>query len=174
MRGKTYAPAVYMTGPLLTTWEPPIYKGLGANGSFFEMTTPEQARQYVQQQLPYKPDFIKIWYIVQGPNTDSSARASLPLVQAVIDEAKRNGLRTAVHATEQIAARLAVEAGAHYLVHNVEDRVVDNDFLQLLKEKGVVLNPTLVVGHNYGRVFTGNYPITGENWQLAHDAIQSL
>lgn len=168
MRGKSYAPAVYMTGPLLTTWEPPAFRGLGADGPFFEMTTPEQARQYVQQQLPYKPDFIKIWYIVRGPNFDSSARASLPLVQAVIDEARRNGLSTAVHATQQIAARLAVEAGAHFLVHNVEDRVVDNDFLQLLKERGVVLNPTLVVGHNYGRVFMGNYPITEEDWELAH------
>ncbi|HEY1115658.1 MAG TPA: amidohydrolase family protein [Chitinophagaceae bacterium] len=167
-RNKPYAPAVYMTGPLLTTWEPPIYKGLGGDAPFFEMTTPEQARQYVQQELPYKPDFIKIWYIVRGPNYDSSARASLPLVQAVIDEAKKAGLRVAVHATQQIAARLAVEAGAHFLVHNVEDRVVDVDFMQLLKEKGVVLNPTLVVGHNYGRTFTGNYPITAEDWHHAH------
>lgn len=168
VRGKSFAPAVYMTGPLLTTWEPPAFKGLGGDGPFFEMTTPEQARQYVQQQLPYKPDFIKIWYIVRGPNYDSSARATLPLVQAVIDEAKRNGLRVAVHATQQVSARLAVEAGAHFLVHNVEDREVDNDFMQLLKEKGVVLNPTLVVGHNYGRVFTGNYRITEEDWELAH------
>ena len=167
-RNKPYAPAVYMTGPLLTTWEPPIYKGLGNDGSFYEMTTVEEARRYVQQELAAKPDFIKIWYIVRGANIDSSARASLPLVQAVIDEARTAGLRVAVHATEQIAARLAVEAGAHFLVHNVDDRVVDEDFVQLLKQKGVVLNPTLVVSHNYGRTFTGQYPITEEDWHIAH------
>jgi hypothetical protein len=60
----------------------------------------------VQRQLPYKPDFIKIWYIVLGQNTDSSARASLPLVQAAIDEARKHNLRVAVHATERITAQL--------------------------------------------------------------------
>ena len=167
-RTKAYAPAVYMTGPLLTTYEPAAFKGLGNDGPFYEMTTVADARKYVQQQLPYKPDFIKIWYIVRGANTDSSARASLPLVQAVIDEAHRNGLRVAVHATQQISARLAVEAGADFLVHNVDDRVVDDSFVQLLKQKGTVLNPTLVVSHNYGRVFTGQYPITPEDWTHAH------
>jgi imidazolonepropionase-like amidohydrolase len=167
-RNKAYAPAVYMTGPLLTTYEPPAFKGLGNDGPFYEMTTVEDARRYVQQQLPYRPDFIKIWYIVRGPNTDSSARASLPLVQAVMDEARRHGLQVAVHATQQVSARLAVEAGAHFLVHNVDDRVVDDSFLQLLKQKSVVLNPTLVVGHNYGKVFTGQYDITQEDWELAH------
>lgn len=167
-RTKTYAPAVYMTGPLLTTWEPPAFKGLGNDGPFYEMTTVEEARRYVQGELAAKPDFIKIWYIVRGPNFDSSARASLPLVQAVIDEAHKAGLRVAVHATQQIAARLAVEAGAEFLVHNVDDRVVDDAFVQLLKQKGVVLNPTLVVSHNYGRTFTGQYPITEEDWQMAH------
>ena len=167
-RSKPYAPAVYMTGPLLTTWEPAAVKGLQDDGPFYLMTTPEEARKYVQQQLPFKPDFIKIWYIVQGRNTDSSARASLPLVQAVIDEARKAGLRTAVHATEQIAARLAVEAGAHFLVHNVDDKVVDDAFVQLLRQKGTVLNPTMVVSGNYGKVFTGAYAFTEEDWQHAH------
>jgi imidazolonepropionase-like amidohydrolase len=167
-RGKPYAPAVYMTGPLLTTYEPPAFKGLGNDGPFYEMTSVADARKYVQQQLPYKPDFIKIWYIVRGTNTDSSARASLPLVQAVIEEAHRIGLRVAVHATQQVSARLAVEAGADFLVHNVDDQVVDDSFVQLLKQKGTVLNPTLVVAHNYGRVFTGQYPITPEDWTHAH------
>jgi imidazolonepropionase-like amidohydrolase len=167
-RNKPYAPAVYMTGPLLTTYEPSAFKGLGNDGPFYEMTSVADAHKYVQQELAYKPDFIKIWYIVHGANTDSSARASLPLVQAVIDEAHRNGLRVAVHATQQVSARLAVEAGADFLVHNVDDRVVDDSFVQLLKQKGTVLNPTMVVSHNYGRVFTGHYPITPEDWTHAH------
>ena len=167
-RHKPYAPAVYMTGPLLTTWEPQVFKGLQNDGPFYEMSTAEQARKYVQQQLPYKPDFIKIWYIVRGRNTDSSAKASLPLVQAVIDEAHKNSLRVAVHATELISAKLAVESGADFLVHNVDDRVVDDAFLQLLKQKGTVLNPTLVVSHNYSRVFGQYYDIDAQEWETAH------
>ena len=77
-RNKSNAPEVYMTGPLLTTWEPQVYKGLGDDALFYEMKTPEEARAYVQKELPYKPDFIKIWYIVMGQNKDSAARANLP------------------------------------------------------------------------------------------------
>ena len=52
------------------------------------MKTADDGRAYVQKQLPFKPDFIKIWYIALGRNVDSSARVNLPLVQAVIDESR--------------------------------------------------------------------------------------
>ncbi|HZH95975.1 MAG TPA: amidohydrolase family protein, partial [Flavisolibacter sp.] len=85
-RNKSYAPTVYMTGPLLTTYEPEVFNKLGADEPFSLMKTIADARAHVQKQIPHKPDFIKIWYIVLGKNKDSSARASLPLVQAVIEE----------------------------------------------------------------------------------------
>ncbi len=165
---KTYAPTVYMTGPLLTTWEPQVYKGLGEDEPFFEMKTPDQARTFVQKQLPYKPDFIKIWYIVMGRNTDSAARANLPLVKAAIEEAHKNNLRVAVHATERITAQLAVEAGADLLVHGIDDEPVDAAFVQLLKNKKVVLSPTLVVSHGYRNAFGQSYHLTPDHFQYAH------
>jgi imidazolonepropionase-like amidohydrolase len=167
-RNKPYAPTIYMTGPLLTTYEPEVFNKLGADEPFSLMKTTTEARAYVQKQLPYKPDFIKIWYIVLGRNTDSAARASLPLVQAAIDEAHKNGLRVAVHATERITAQLSVEAGADLLVHNVEDEPVDAAFAQLLKQKGTVLSPTLVVAGNYNKVFAQAYTPTAEDFQYAH------
>ena len=72
---KRYAPSLFMTGPLLTTWEPEAFKNLGDDGPFYQMNSVEDAKSYVQKQLPSKPDFIKIWYIVLGRNTDSAARA---------------------------------------------------------------------------------------------------
>ena len=167
-RTKQYAPAVYMTGPLLTTYEPPIFENLGEDKPFYLMKTLEEGRAYVQKQLPLKPDFIKIWYILLGANKDSAARASLPMVQAVIDEAHRNNLRVAVHATERITAMLSVQAGADYLVHDVEDEPVDNSFIQLLKSKGTVLCPTLVVAGNYMRALGGSYKPTDEDYYYAH------
>jgi imidazolonepropionase-like amidohydrolase len=167
-RQKPYAPAVYMTGPLLTTWEPDVYKNLKGDEPFWEMKTPEDARRYVQQQLPYRPDFIKIWYILLGQNKDSAARASLPLVQAAIDEAHKAGLRVAVHATERITAQLSVEAGADFLVHNIEDEVVDAAFIQLLKRKKTVVSPTLIVAGNYDKVFGQTYRITESDLHYAH------
>jgi len=167
-RTKGYAPSVYMTGPLLTTWEPQQFKGLKDDEPFYEMKTVEDARAYVQKQLPYKPDFIKIWYIVMGRNTDSAARKYLPLVQTVIDESHKNGLRVAVHATERITAQLAVEAGADFLVHGIEDEPVDAAFVKLLKDKKVVLSPTLVVAGNYMSTFGQEYGTKQHDFKYAH------
>jgi imidazolonepropionase-like amidohydrolase len=170
-RTKSYAPAVYMTGPLLTTWQPVVFKNLKNDEPFMEMKTEEDARRYVQQQLPYKPDFIKIWYIVTGANTEEGARKNLPLVKAVIDEAHKNNLRVAVHATERITAQLAVESGCDFLVHGIDDEIVKDDLLQLMKKKNVVLCPTLVVAHNYMEVFGQNYDLSYADYTLANPTI---
>lgn len=167
-QNKPYAPAVYMTGPLLTTWEPPAFKGLQDDGPFYEMKTEQDARQYVQKQLPAKPDFIKIWYILLDRDKEAGARKNLPLVQAVIDEAHKNNLRVAVHATERITAQLAVEAGADFLVHGIDDEPVDAAFVQLLKKKAVVLCPTLVVSGNYRKAFAQKFPLNKWDMQYAH------
>lgn len=170
-RTKNYAPTVYMTGPLLTTWEPAVFKNLKNDEPFLEMKTEEDARKYVQQQLPYKPDFIKIWYIVLSQNTEEGARKSLPLVQAVIDEAHKNNLRVAVHATERITAQLAVESGCDFLVHGIDDEIIKDDLPALMKKKNVVLCPTLVVAHNYMEVFGQNYDISYTDYTLANPTI---
>lgn len=166
-RTKEFAPTIYMTGPLLTTWEPAAFKNLKDDEPFFEMKSVEDARNYVKRQLPFKPDFIKIWYIVQGRNTDSSARSNLPMVQAVIDESHKAGLRVAVHATERITAQLAVEAGADLLVHGIDDEVVSDDFVKLLKSKKVVLTPTLVVVQGYIDAFGQSYEIDHHDFKHA-------
>ena len=167
-RTKIYAPDIFITGPLLTTWEPAVYKGLKDDSPFYEMKTVEDAKKYVLQQMPYNPDFIKIWYIVQGRNTDSAARSRLPLVKAVINQAHKNNLRVAVHATERITAQLAVEAGADLLVHGIDDELVDEAFVRLLKKNNVVLTPTLVVGEGYMTAFGQQYQLSAHDFHYAH------
>lgn len=157
---KTWSPLISMTGPLLTTYIPAVYNNLGDNSPFIKMETEENTRAGVRSQLPHKPDFIKIWYIVLDQNTEQGARKNLPLVLAAIDEAHKNNLRVAVHATERITAQLAVEAGADFLVHNIEDEVINDAFVQLLKKKNVVLCPTVIVGGNYGKSFGDKYHFT--------------
>jgi imidazolonepropionase-like amidohydrolase len=153
-KNKIYAPDIYMTGPLITTWEPPEFKQLGNNEPFYEVATAEAARAMVKKQLPFKPDFIKIWYIAAIENdVEATARKYLPLVRAIIAEAHKNNLKVAVHATERITAQLAVESGCDYLVHGVDDEIVNDAFLQLLKKKHTILCPTLVVAGNYSKVF---------------------
>ena len=60
-----------------------------------------------------------------------------------------------VHATTLATARDAVDAGAHLLVHSVEDRVVDDAFVAAMKQKGTSYCPTLTVYDGYLQVYAG-------------------
>jgi len=99
-----------------------------------------------------------------APGQSDVERAAIfrPVVHAVIAEAHRLKLRVAVHATELEAARASVEEGADLLVHSVTDKPVDDAFVKLLKEKGTILTPTLVVFERYGRTFASKLELTPE------------
>lgn len=165
---KPYAPAIAMTGPLLTTYIPEPYKNLGDDSPFIEMKTEDGVRQSVRDLLGYKADFIKIWFIVLDSNIERGAQKNLPLVRAAIGEAHKHKVKVAVHATDRITAQLSVEAGADFLVHNVDNEIVSNDFAALLKKNNVVLSPTLVVAGNYGKVLGDTYRFSMDELGLAH------
>jgi imidazolonepropionase-like amidohydrolase len=165
---KTWSPSIKMTGPLLTTWVPDQYKNLGNDAPFVEMTNESVTRAAVRDQLALNSDFIKIWYIVFGKDVEAGARKNLALVQAAIDEAHKNNKRVAVHATERITAQLAVEAGADFLVHSVDDEILPDAFVQLLKQKKTVLCPTLIVAGNYRKVFGDHYHFSTDELNLAN------
>lgn len=165
---KSWAPLIRMTGPLLTTWVPAQFKNLGDDAPFVEMTSDSATRKAVRDQLPLQADFIKIWYIVMGKDVEAAARKNLPLVKAAIDEAHLHGKRVAVHATERITAQLAVEAGADFLVHSVDDELITDAFVKLLKEKKTVLCPTLVVVGNYDKVLGDTYSFSTNELNLAN------
>jgi imidazolonepropionase-like amidohydrolase len=150
-KNSDYAPSIFMTGPLLTTYEPKPFENLKNDEPFNLVKTIDDGIKMVQQQLLYHPDFIKIWYIAgaDGLGVEASARKNLPIIKAIIDEAHKNNLKAAVHATERITAQLAVENGADFLVHSVDDEIVKDDFVQLLKKNKTILCPTLVVHDSY-------------------------
>lgn len=152
---KPYTPSIFITGPLLTTYEPKVYEGLGDDEPFTLTETIEDGINGVQEQLKYKPDFIKIWYIAgaDGLSIEESANKNLPIVKAIIDEAHKNNLKVAVHATQRITAQLAVENGADYLVHSVDDEILKDDFVQQMKKSKTVLCPTLIVHSGYLNTF---------------------
>ena len=149
------APRVAVAGPLVSTvdrpqldiGDPPIVK----------TATPDEARALVRRELERKPDLMKVWFVFR-PGDDLAAGKAL--VAATVDEARKGGVRTAVHATELETARAAVEAGADVLVHSVFDQPVDDAFVDLLKRRGVVYIPTLFVRTGYTLVLTGGFTPT--------------
>lgn len=160
---KESSPAIYMTGPLLTTYEPEVYKDIGKDKPFTLTKTIEEGVEGVREQLQYKPDFIKIWYIAgaDGLSIEKSAQKNLPIVKAIIDEAHKNKLKVAVHATQRYTAELAVENGADFLVHSVDDEILNEDFVKLMKKNNTILCPTLIVHDGYQDTF-------GQNIEISH------
>jgi len=146
-----------VAGPLISSvsrekldlGDPPIVK----------IDTPEQAREFVRKLAERKPDFVKIWYIVDKDHPVESFR---PIVRATIEESHAHNIRVAVHATELEAARAAVEEGANVLVHSVIDKPVDDAFVKLLKDRNIILCPTLVVFERYERTFSDQLNLTPE------------
>ena len=161
-------PFVNMTGPLLTTWIPEQYKNLGNDQPFQLITNKTDAENAVRDQVRHRAGFIKIWYIVLDKDKEAGARKNYGAVKAAVDEAHRSNLRVAVHATERITAQLAVEAGADFLVHSIEDEIVTDAFASILKEKNVVLCPTLVVENGYLRTFSDNVVLNTYELDHAH------
>lgn len=157
------APTAFVTGPLISTYLPPNLDKV--DPPIVKTSTPEEARELVRKQLPYKPDFIKIWYIVFPGQT---AESTLPIVKAAIEESHANGLKVAVHATEFQTAKLAVMAGADILVHSVEDSTLTKDMLALLKAKSTVYIPTLVVAQNYRRTFTQQFDFNAHDFKYSN------
>ena len=151
------APRVAVAGPLISSvsrekldlGDPPIVK----------IEAPDQAREFVRKLAEQKPDLVKIWYIVDKDHPVNSFR---PIVRATIKESHAYKIRVAVHATELETARAAAEEGGDVLVHSVIDKPVDDVFVKLLKDRHIILCPTLVVFERYGRTFSHQLNLTPE------------
>ena len=151
------APRVAVAGPLISSvsrekldlGDPPIVK----------IDNPDQAREFVRKLAGQNPDLVKIWYIVDKDHPVDSFR---PIVRATVEESHAHKIRVAVHATELETARAAVEEGADILVHSVVDKPVDDAFVKLLKDRHIILCPTLVVFERYGRTFSHQLNLTPE------------
>jgi imidazolonepropionase-like amidohydrolase len=164
------APRVAVAGPLISSVSRPQLD-LG-DPPIVQVNTPDDARAMVRTLAAKTPDYIKIWFIV---DPDHPVEKFRPIVHAVVDESHTRKLRVAVHATELEAARTSVEEGADLLVHSVTDKPVDEAFVRLLKEKGTILCPTLVVFERYGRTFANKLNLAPEEKAWGNpDVIASL
>jgi imidazolonepropionase-like amidohydrolase len=156
------APRVAVAGPLISMvdrvkldlGDPPIIK----------ITSPGEARALVKRELAGKPDYIKVWYIHQKGDDLAAQEA---IVKAAADAAHEAGIKLAVHATELLVAKSALEAGADYLVHSVEDEPVDDEFIALAKRNKAIYCPTLFVIMGYRYALSGTWKPTPEEKRLA-------
>jgi imidazolonepropionase-like amidohydrolase len=145
--GDLRAPRVAATGPLLSTID--FWVNVPAERQFIHLTDADAARKGVQYIASLGADAVKIWYIV---TPQQSVAASEPFVLAAAEEARRQKLPLAVHATGLAEAKVALRAGAKVLVHGVSEQPVDDEFFALAKKSGAIYTPTLTVFGGYGRI----------------------
>src|SRR3982074_2761817 len=164
------APRVAVAGPLISSVSRPELD-LG-DPPIVQINNPDQAREFVRNLAQQNPDLVKIWYIVDKDHPVDSFR---PIVRATVEESHARKIRVALHATELDTARAAAEEGADILVHSVVDKPVDDAFVKLLKDRHIILCPTLVVFERYGRVFSHQLNLTPEEQKWGNpDVIASL
>jgi imidazolonepropionase-like amidohydrolase len=116
-------------GPRILTAIDPI---IGRN----EQTgTPNEIRAFVRKQKEAGADLIKIY--ASGGMTSGAMTLSQEQLNAACDEAKRQGLRSLVHAFRD-AVRAAILAGCTEVEHGLG---ASDDDLRLMAERGTYLDP---------------------------------
>jgi imidazolonepropionase-like amidohydrolase len=127
-----------LPGPrILTAAEPLIGRGEQSG-------TPEEIRAFVRKQKEAGADLIKIFAAASVRRPDVSL--SQAQLNAACDEARKQGLRTLVHAYKD-AVRAAVLAGCTEIEHGT---LATEDDLKLMVQKGVWLDPQAgLVMENY-------------------------
>jgi imidazolonepropionase-like amidohydrolase len=118
-----------LPGPrILTAVEPLIGQGEQSG-------TPDEIRAFVRRQKAAGADLIKLF--ANGSPRRPEPLLSQAQLEAACDEAKRQGLRTLVHAYKD-AVRVASLAGCTEVEHGV---LASDDDLKLLAARGTYLDP---------------------------------
>src|SRR5208283_5424945 len=97
--------------------------------------TPDEVRAYVRKQKDSGADLIKIF--ASGGMRHGGMTLSQEQLNAACDEAKKQGLRTLVHAYRD-AVRAATLAGCTEVEHGLG---ASDDDLRLMAERGTYLDP---------------------------------
>ena len=119
-----------LPGPRILTAVEPL-QGRGE-----QTGTPDEIRSYVRKQKKAGADLIKI-FASQTIRLGGGRTLSQEQLNAACDEAKKQGLRTLVHAYKD-AVRAATLAGCTEIEHGT---MATDDDLKLMAEKGAYLDP---------------------------------
>ena len=119
-----------LPGPRILTAAEPLEGRGEATG------TPDEIRAYVRKQKQSGADLIKI-FASESIRQGGGMTLSQEQLDAACDEAKKQGLRTLVHAYKE-AVRVATLAGCTEVEHGT---LATDDDLRLMAEKGTYFDP---------------------------------
>ncbi|MBI2149653.1 MAG: amidohydrolase family protein [Acidobacteria bacterium] len=132
--------------------------------SAYGVTTEDEARRYVREQIAKKVDFIKIWV---DDRNGTVKKLSPVLYRAIIDEAHKRDTRVIAHIFYLADAKDLARAGIDGFAHLIRDREADVELVALLKQRKVSVMPNLAISENG----THAEPPAWLNDPLLHDVV---
>ena len=112
----------------------------------------DEARRAVREQIGHGADLIKVYADWDHPTL------TMEEMHVIVEEAHKQGLKVAAHATTPEGIKNAINAGVDSIEHGHR---ADHEAIEMMKAKGVFLVPTVgVVDDHVGRAKTG--PLTPE------------
>ena len=106
----------------------------------------DEAQRDVDELATHQADVVKIWVDKQHGTAPEMSRA---MYEAVIEEAHKTHLRVAAHEYALDDAKQLVADGVDVLAHSVRDQVVDDEFVQAMKQHKVWYVPTFTVDESF-------------------------
>jgi len=106
----------------------------------------EEARKDVDELAAHRADMVKIW-VDKGHGT--MPEMTPEIYKAVIEEAHQKHMRVAAHEYALEDAKQLVTDGVDVLAHSVRDQVVDDVFVQSVKQQKVWYVPTFTVDESF-------------------------
>jgi imidazolonepropionase-like amidohydrolase len=117
-----------------------------AQDQVYRPATVDEARKDVDELAGRRADIVKIWVDdVHG----TVPKMKPEIWKAVIDEAHKRRLRVAAHVYTLSDAKQLVADRVDVLAHSVRDQVVDDAFVQAMKEHKVWYVPTFTVDESF-------------------------
>jgi imidazolonepropionase-like amidohydrolase len=117
-----------------------------AADQIYRPATVEEARKDVDECAAHRADMVKIWV----DRLHGTAPEMTPeIYKAVIEEAHQKHMRVAAHEYALEDARQLVADGVDVLAHSVRDQVVDDAFVQAMKQRKVWYVPTFTVDESF-------------------------
>jgi imidazolonepropionase-like amidohydrolase len=105
----------------------------GMKGVPYEVNNAEDVRKAMAELAPKNPDFVKIWV---DDHLGKEKKIDTAVSRAIIQEAKKKGLRTCAHIFYYDDAKALSEAGLYACAHSVRDRDVDAALIATMKKNG--------------------------------------
>lgn len=102
----------------------------GMKGIPYEVETPAQVKQAVNELAQHKVDLVKIWV---DDHFGREAKISIDLSKVIIKEAHDKGLKVAAHIFYLDDAKKLVDGGLNALAHSVRDKPIDDALIASMK-----------------------------------------